>query len=307
MGAGSPRRLRLAVLGPVRAWRGDTPLTLGPVRRQAVLTALVLRPGVLVSQEQLLDAVWGENPPKTGRSVLPSYVYALRKTLGHPVPIHSGQGGYRFVADGVRLDVAELAEWVDGAQRAREAEDLDAALDLFSKALDLFHGEPLTGLPGPFAEAERQRLSERLRTVRLERLECLVLLGRFTDALDDIAVLAASHPYHPYDESLAALRVRALYGGGRQAEALTAFEDTRRSLRAELGVGPGAELRRVHEAVLRRDDVRLLGPTAAPPPRRRPSPAVPSMNCQEMRANWSDERPSWRSWSRRPRPGPCRS
>ncbi len=239
--------------------------------------------------------------------MLPSYVYALRKTLGHPVPIHSGQGGYRFVADGVRLDVAELAEWVDGAQRAREAEDLDAALDLFSKALDLFHGEPLTGLPGPFAEAERQRLSERLRTVRLERLECLVLLGRFTDALDDIAVLAASHPYHPYDESLAALRVRALYGGGRQAEALTAFEDTRRSLRAELGVGPGAELRRVHEAVLRRDDVRLLGPTAAPPRGAGPSPAVPSMNCQEMRANWSDERPSWRSWSRRPRPGPCRS
>ncbi|WP_330288798.1 AfsR/SARP family transcriptional regulator [Streptomyces sp. NBC_00576] len=129
------------------------------MRRQAVLTALVLRPGVLVSQEQLLDAVWGEYPPKTGRSVLPSYVYALRKTLGHPVPIHSGQGGYRFVADGVRLDVAELAEWLDGAQRAREAEDLDAALGLFSKALDLFHGEPLTGLPGPFAEAERRRLS----------------------------------------------------------------------------------------------------------------------------------------------------
>lgn len=260
------------MLGPVQAWRDGTPLALGPVRRQAVLAALVLRPGVLVSQERLLDAVWGENPPKTGRSVLPSYVYALRKTLGHPVPIHSGQGGYRFVADGVRLDVTELAEWVDGAQGARAAGDLDSALELFSKALDLFRGEPLTGLPGPFAEVERQRLSERLRTVRLERLECLVLLGRFTDALDEITVLAASHPYHPYDESLAALRVRALYGGGRQAEALTVFEDTRRFLRDELGVGPGAELRRVHEAVLRRDDVRLLGPAAAPPPQPRLQP-----------------------------------
>ena len=270
MGAESPRRLRLAVLGPVQAWRDGTPLVLGPVRRQAVLAALVLRPDVLVSQEQLLDAVWGENPPKTGRSVLPSYVYALRQTLGHPGPIHSGQGGYRFVADdGVLLDVAELAEQVDGAQRARAAGDPDSALELFSKALDLFRGEPLTGLPGPFAEVERQRLSERLRTVRLERLEVLVLLGRFTDALDDITVLGTSHPY---DESLAALRVRALYGDGRQAEALTVFEDTRRFLRTELGVGPGAELRRVHEAVLRRDDVRLLGPAAAPPPQPRSRP-----------------------------------
>jgi len=270
VGAESPRRLRLAVLGPVQAWRDGTPLVLGPVRRQAVLAALVLRPDVLVSQEQLLDAVWGENPPKTGRSVLPSYVYALRQTLGHPGPIHSGQGGYRFIADdGVLLDVAELAERVDGAQRARAAGDPDSALELFSKALDLFRGEPLTGLPGPFAEVERQRLSERLRTVRLERLEVLVLLGRFTDALDDITVLGTSHPY---DESLAALRVRALYGDGRQAEALTVFEDTRRFLRTELGVGPGAELRRVHEAVLRRDDVRLLGPAAAPPPQPRSRP-----------------------------------
>ncbi|MFI1357452.1 BTAD domain-containing putative transcriptional regulator [Streptomyces sp. NPDC020898] len=257
----------------MQAWRDGTPLALGPVRRQAVLAALVLRPGVLVSQEQLLDAVWGENPPKTGRSVLPSYVYALRKALGHPVPIHSGQGGYRFVADGVRLDVAELAEWTDGAQRARAASDPGAALELFSKAFDLFRGEPLTGLPGPFAEVERQRLSERLRTIRLERLECLVLLGRFTDALDEITVLASSRPY---DESLAALRVRALYGGGRQAEALAVFEDTRRFLRDELGVGPGTELRRVHEAVLHRDDVRLLGRAVTPPPQPRPRPRPPS-------------------------------
>ncbi|WP_308298927.1 BTAD domain-containing putative transcriptional regulator [Streptomyces sp. GESEQ-35] len=267
MGGGSPQRLRLAVLGPVRAWCDGTPLDLGPVRRQAVLAALALRPGLLVSHEQLLDGVWGADPPKTGRSVLPSYVYALRQTLdAHGTGpadsvIRGERGGYRLPADAVRLDVTELAEQVDRARRAKAAGDPATALDRFSGALALLRGEPLAGLPGPFADAERQRLSQRLRTVQVERLDCLVLLGRFTDALDDLAALALSSPY---DESLTALRMRALYGSERQAEALTVYQGVRERLREELGVDPGPELRRVHEAVLRRDDVRLTGRVARP-------------------------------------------
>lgn len=263
---GDPQRLRLAVLGEVRAWREVTPLDLGPVRRQAVLAALALRPGFLVSHEQLLDGVWGAEPPGSGRKVLPSYIYALRQLLdtegtGPADSVIRGErGGYRLVVDRVRLDVADLAEQVAGAQRAKAAGDLTTAMNRFSGALALFRGEPLAGLPGPFADVERQRLSERLRTVRTQRLECLVVLGRFADALDDLAALSLSSPY---DESLVALRMRALYGSERQAEALNVYQDTIERLRDELGVGPGDELRRVHEAVLRRDDERLLGPAMA--------------------------------------------
>ncbi|PIB11258.1 hypothetical protein B1C81_05430 [Streptomyces sp. HG99] len=176
------------MLGPVRAWRDSTPLDLGPVRRQAVLAALALRPGFLVSHEQLLDGVWGAQPPKSGRSVLPSYVYTLRQTFDAPGTgptdsvIRGERGGYRLVVDGLQLDVADLAEQVDGAQRAKASGDPATAMDRLSGALALFDGEPLAGLPGPFADVERQRLLERLRTVRVERLECLVLLGRFADA-----------------------------------------------------------------------------------------------------------------------------
>ncbi|MEU6374338.1 BTAD domain-containing putative transcriptional regulator [Streptomyces sp. NPDC046909] len=268
MDGGSAHGLRLAVLGPVRAWRGRTALELGPVRRQAVLVALALRPGVLVTHEQLMDGIWGVQPPNSGSRVLPSYVYALRKALdpagGEASVIRGGQGGYRFVADGLRTDVAELDEAVDAGRRATAAGDPGSALARFSGALDLFHGEPLAGLPGPFADVERQRLLERLRAVRTGRLECLVLLGRYTEALDELAALSAAGPY---DESLAALRMRALYGGGRQAEALRVYREMSERLRDELGVDPGAELRRVHEAVLRREDVRLLD--AGPVRRRR--------------------------------------
>ncbi|MFC9235704.1 BTAD domain-containing putative transcriptional regulator [Streptomyces decoyicus] len=284
MDGGPHQRLRIAVLGPVRAWRDGTPLDLGPVRRQAVLTALVLRPGPLVSQEQLLVGVWGGQPPRSGRRVLPSYVYPLRKALDAEGTgrtgsvIRSGRGGYSFVGDGVRLDVAELAERVGEAQRARASGDLATAMDRFTEALTLFRGEPLAGLPGPFAQGERQRLSQRQRTLQRERLECLVLLGRSADALDDLAAVSALPESDPYDESLTALRMRALYGTGRQVAALSAYEDMRERLRDQLGVDPGEELRRVHQAVLRRDAEQLLGPavarSAAPPDRPRPRRAV---------------------------------
>ncbi|MEU4848164.1 AfsR/SARP family transcriptional regulator [Streptomyces gilvosporeus] len=278
MSGGARRRLRIAVLGPVRAWRDGAPLDLGPVRRQAVLVALLLRAGTQTGPEQLLDGVWGANPPGSGRRVLPSYIYQLRKALdaegAGPAEsvIRSDRGGYRFADDAAQLDVAELAELGGAAQRAKEAGDLAAAMDRCSEALALFRGEPLAGVPGSFAQGERGRLTQRRRMLQHDRLDCLVLLGRSAEALDDLAAVVAADPY---DESLMALRMRALYGSGHQAEALNAYQEMRERLRDELGVDPGAELRRVHQAVLRRDDQRLLGPAARPAAPAAASPAAP--------------------------------
>ncbi|MFE3288868.1 BTAD domain-containing putative transcriptional regulator, partial [Streptomyces sp. NPDC059233] len=91
---------------------------------------------------------------------------------------------------------------------------------------------------------------------------CLVLLGRFTETLDELAAQSAAAPT---DEPLAALRMRALHGCDRQAEALNVYEDLRRRLKRELGVDPGAELQRAHQAVLRGADVHLPRPPAAGP------------------------------------------
>ncbi|ATL32619.1 AfsR/SARP family transcriptional regulator [Streptomyces formicae] len=260
-------RLRLALLGPVVARRGDVPLDLGPVRRQAVLAALVLRADTLVTHQQLLEDVWGLELPGTGRRVLPSYVYPLRKTLDAPGTdpaasvIRGERGGYRFVPGEAVTDLLELADEGASARDAKAAGDLAAALDSCTRALALFRGEPLAGLPGPLADAERQRLARQRRTLHQERVACLVLLGRYTEALD---VLLAAPMAQPHDEPLAALRMRALYGSGRQAEALAAYQEIRFRLRGELGVEPGEELRRVHQGVLRRDDPMLLGTPPSP-------------------------------------------
>lgn len=279
MDGGSPQGLRIDLLGPLRARRGGTPVDLGPVRRQAVLAALVLRVGTRVSHEQLLDDLWDGQVPGSGHKVLPSHVHPLRKALdvtgAGPAEsvIRSGKGWYSFGGDGVRLDVTELDERAGGARQAKVSGDLSTAMDRYSEALSLFRGEPLTGLPGHRAQAERRRLLERRLSLRLERLECLVLLGRPAEALDELAALSTSDPLN---ESVLALRMRALYGSGRQAEALNSFQGMRGRLRDELGVDPGEELRRMYDAVLHQDDERLLGPAtgrstapAARPPFRR--------------------------------------
>ncbi|WP_281292885.1 AfsR/SARP family transcriptional regulator [Streptomyces alboniger] len=230
-----------------------------------MLAALVLRTEALVTHQQLLDDVWGLEPPGTGRRVLPSYVYPLRKALDAPGAgpadsvIRGERGGYRFVPGEVRTDIRELARRSAVARGARAAGDLTAALDSCTRALDLFRGEPLAGLPGPLAEAERRRLVRQRRTLHQERAECLLLLGRYAEALDGLLAAPAAQPH---DEPLAALRMRALYGSGRQAEALAVFQETRDRLRDELGVEPGEELCRVHQGVLRRDDLLLLGRTS---------------------------------------------
>ncbi|MEU6168022.1 AfsR/SARP family transcriptional regulator [Streptomyces tanashiensis] len=254
--------LRIDLLGPVRALRGDVPVALGPVRRQAVLAALVLRAPGFVTYRQLLDDVWGAEPPGTGHRVLPSYVYALRRALDAAdhgpdrSVIGGGRGGYRFEPGGARTDLAELAEQAARGRRAKARGDLAGALDAGGRALALLRGEPLPGLPGPLADTERQRLTRLRRALHQERAECLVLLGRHPEALDG---LMAAPLALPYDEPLAALRMRALYGSGRQAEALAVYREIRDRLLDELGVEPGEELRGVHQAVLRREDALLLG------------------------------------------------
>ncbi|MFF8835284.1 BTAD domain-containing putative transcriptional regulator [Streptomyces sp. NPDC015130] len=276
--AGTVGRLRIELLGPVRARRGETSFGLGPLRRQAVLAALVLRAPAFVTYGQLLDDVWGGEPPGTGHRVLPSYVYGLRRALDVPGAgparsvIEGGRGGYRFVPGAARTDLADLAEHTGLARRAKAAGDLEAALDHGGRALELLRGEPLPGLPGPLADSERLRLARLRLALHQDRAECLLLLGRYQDALDS---LMAAPPARPHDEPLAALRMRALYGSGRQAEALAVYQETRRLLRDELGVEPGEELRRVHQAVLRREDGLLLGRAPRPGAGGDPHPGSP--------------------------------
>lgn len=249
-------RLHVSVLGPPVAWRDGTSLDLGPARQQALLAALLLRPGVTVSKRELLDGIWELDAP--AGNVVPVYVYRLRQCLrvvdGGPALITRDRGGYRFAGEGVRVDAVRLEELAAEASAAERAGDLAAAVEARSRALELFRGEPLAGLPGPFAAGQRARLAERRMTLSLDKLDGQLRLGRYADTVGPLSALSEANPH---SEPVAALLMRALYAGGRQADALAVYSRIRGELVTEIGVEPGQALRRVHGAVLRDDAVSL--------------------------------------------------
>ncbi len=97
------------------------------------------------------------------------------------------------------------------------------------------------------------------------RLDAQFALDRFDDVLREVEPLLAEHPYR---ERLHELRMSALAASGRRAEALAAYRRLYRRLADELGVEPGAPLRRLEQRILRGDGVAQAGP---PVPRQLPA------------------------------------
>ena len=265
--------LRLAVLGPVRAWRGEAELDLGHPKQRAVLAALLIREGAQMTLEELIDGVWGDAAPATAAQVIRSYVYQLRLVLGRDGTGHIRSAGGGYVLDaGPRLDLARFAGLAARGRQARRDGDPATAADRFAEGLGLWGGTALAGIPGPCAAAQRTRLNELRLTVQEEYLACTVDLGRYDQAATELAVLIVGHPLR---ERLRELQIHALYGAGCQAEALEAFRLAARLLRAELGIDPGPALRAMHQRVLSNDPALLHPPVSALPAPASASPASP--------------------------------
>ncbi|MFD7138213.1 BTAD domain-containing putative transcriptional regulator [Streptomyces sp. NPDC059919] len=242
--------VRISLLGPLQARQDGRPLTLGHLRQQAVLAALALAAGRTVSRQELLDGVWGTEPPLT--NVVPVYVYRLRKTLrtgdGPGSVIEHDRCGYRLAPGTVDVDVARMERLLADVARADRAGEAAEVIRLCARALDLFRGEPLAGLPGPLAEAERLRLTERRIAVIQRKSQWQLRLGRHFEAIAELFALAAAHPLN---EPVAAMLMRALCRSGRRTEALAVFDRTRRRLGEELGVAPSRMLWGTYEEILR--------------------------------------------------------
>ncbi|MFJ4849507.1 MULTISPECIES: BTAD domain-containing putative transcriptional regulator [unclassified Streptomyces] len=266
--------LRFAVLGPVRAWRGGQPVPAGPPQQRALLGALLLRGGRTATAQELVDALWGEEPPPTALAALRSYAFRLRKALG-PEALATVDGGY-LLSPGDDFDLFRAERHCAAAEKARAAADLATARDELRCALALFDGEPLAGLPGPYAETQRTRLLEWRLQITETCLDLDLQAGCHAEAVSELTVLSAEHPLR---ERPRALLMLALYRGGRQAEALGVFADTRRLLDDELGVDPGTELTELHQRILEADPALLPPPvpqaeTAAEPVRPAQLPAT---------------------------------
>jgi DNA-binding SARP family transcriptional activator/tetratricopeptide (TPR) repeat protein len=258
--------VRFDALGPLQAWQGDTRLNLGPLQQRAVLAVLLLQANRPVGREQLIDAVWGSAAPAYAVNLVQKHVSSMRRVLE---PARSGgapsklltwvDGCYLLTVPPDGLDVEVFDREVSRGRAARAAGDPHRASEALHAATRLWRGPACDGLTGPFLDAERNRLAERRISTIEERIEVDLALGEHVDLIPELTQLVAAHPLR---ERLRGLLMLALYRAGRQGEALVAFQDARRHLVDELGVDPGAELRRLHQQVLAADPA-----LAAPAPR----------------------------------------
>jgi DNA-binding SARP family transcriptional activator len=257
--------LLVRLLGPVRAWRGDRELELGGPQRRAVLGLLALRANQAVSRSELIDGIWGEDPPPSAVNALHVHVAALRRALepnrASRAPGHflvAAGPGYSLQLEPGQLDAQLLARHLDAARASRAEGDLRAAARSFDAALRLWQAAPLSGVPGPWADIERVRLSDIRLTAIEDHAEIMLMLGRPAAAATELTGLVREHPLR---EALRGQLMLALYRCGRQADALAIFADGRRVLAEELGLQPGPGLRRLHQQILAADPA--LGPPAA--------------------------------------------
>ncbi|MGB5432022.1 MAG: BTAD domain-containing putative transcriptional regulator, partial [Acidimicrobiia bacterium] len=247
------------ILGPFEVSAGNGPLEIGGRRQRTVLAALLLNANRVTPTDQLIDVVWGEEPPPTARRSVQAYVSRLRRVLGDD-RIVSVEPGYRIRVDEGELD-ADRFEALMLLARSIGADDPSKALDAIHEALSLWRGPALADLRGGGISTRAHPYDEERKTAIEDAFDFEFELGLHGEAIPRIEACLLDDPYR---ERLWGQLMLALYRSGRQADALKAFGRARERLVGDLGINPSPELRTLEERILNQDP--LLGkPTPTTP------------------------------------------
>jgi DNA-binding SARP family transcriptional activator/tetratricopeptide (TPR) repeat protein len=245
--------IRFGVLGPVQAVVNGEPVALGGPGVRGLLAVLLLRPNEVVPVEDILDGLWGDDPPLTARTIVQNYVSRLRRQLRLVDPtgsvwIDTRLPGYQLIVDDELIDVSRATALLT---RARHEHPVRRA-EMLREALALWRGPVLADVSHRISAPEL----EDLRFAVLEaRIEADLELGRHAELIGELSTFAEAYPFR---EQMIAHLVLALYRTGRRADALEAYQRFARRAAEDLGIDAGPALRELHERVLSDDSTLLL-------------------------------------------------
>ncbi|MDT8911058.1 BTAD domain-containing putative transcriptional regulator [Amycolatopsis sp. PS_44_ISF1] len=283
IGAGA----RVELLGPVRLLDGDRAVAIGGPGVRGLLALLALRAGKVVALEEIIDALWGHDPPATARTIVHGNVSQLRRMLrdmpdGPVAQILTSPPGYRLSIDLERIDAHRARALLEHAA----LEPPKRAAVLLAEALALWQGPALSGVPDSVRAPELEDL--RL-AVHGARVDADLRLRRHNELIVELSPIVRADPLA---ERTAGQLMRALYHAGRRGDALELYRTVSRATLRVLGVEPGSELRGLHERVLN-DDLGLREVTG--PQRAEPGPAplqlpaaLPALAGRDEELAWLD-------------------
>ncbi|MEV4713172.1 BTAD domain-containing putative transcriptional regulator [Micromonospora sp. NPDC049374] len=260
-------QVELLVLGEMAVRVGGRNLDLGHARQRCVLAALLVDVNRVVPAERLLDRVWGERQPQRARNALAAYLSRLRQVLApaEQVEIVRRAGGYLLRVDSTLVDLHLFRHLIGQARAATVAGHRseqagppeagptrpgDDPAALLTRALSLWRGEPFDALENAWLDTVRTALIADRHAAELNLVDLQLAVGRHADLLGELTARATAHPL---DERIAGQLMRALYGAGRQAEALRHYQLIRTRLAEELGTDPSVPLRRTYHQILTAD------------------------------------------------------
>jgi tetratricopeptide (TPR) repeat protein/DNA-binding SARP family transcriptional activator len=250
--------------------RGD----LRSTKTRVALAALAWDAGRTVSVDTLIHRIWDDHPPGKAREALHAHVSRVRaalRALGEDAPtLRSGTNLYSLETDPDRVDLRRYTTGVERARALRDGGDAEGALRLLDRAEDHWHGEPLAGITGSWAEHLRAAAGETRLVAALTRAEILLDGGKYTDAVPVLLPLVEARPV---DEALAERLAVALYGSNRTAEATRLLQRARQRVVKDIGLDAGRGLHRVHQGILAGTPAAVLFPRAVPEERPAPRPA----------------------------------
>src|SRR5512132_893666 len=241
------------ILGPleVRDQAGN-PIPIPGGRERALLAALLVHAGEVISVDRLIEDLWGQQPPVHATNALQAVVSRVRRALGPAGQelLVTRAPGYVLAVEPDRVDAGRFEQLVAAGRRLAEGGAPGAAAR-FAQALALWRGPPLADVAyQDFAQAEIARLEEARLAAQEDWIEAQLADGHHAQLVAQLEQLVAANPLR---ERLRAQLMLALYRSGRQADALALYRQGRALLGEELGLDPAPALRQLEQAILTQD------------------------------------------------------
>lgn len=234
--------MHFSILGPLSAQADDgTELDLARRSQRGTLAVLLLYHGQRPARTQLIDALWGDDPPTGADRALRVRMSDLRRVLAGCRRLVTHPAGYQLVTEPGELDLAVFQKLAHDGRVALDTGRFADADDMLARACALWRSPPLADLPDtPIMELTRAALVAQRRDAQEWLIDARLALGRHHETLAQIRGCIAADPLA--ERSHVQLML-ALDRCGQKSAALAAYGTLRELTMREFGQDPGPEAR----------------------------------------------------------------